>query len=312
MSTPSIAIAGAANDVQVARVAEALRLRDIEPKLLELTAFPADLPLTWDGSALCSGTIPIERPAAVYVRGLGTHPLGPVFSEELEARPRGLVAQLEEKRSFVESLLLTWQCAGTHLVNPLEANAQHRRKPFQLALLASAQLPIPQWFATNDPGALRRQLAHMDPSQWVYKPLAGGATVNALTPDDLEPERLDALAYAPVLFQRRIEGVSVRAFVCHGTVAAAAAITSSEIDYRRDEGEVTATALTDAEWLACTRAAEVCGMPFTGVDFIRQGNGRFFLLECNPSPMFAVFEEKTGHDVAGPLAEVLMQLAQSV
>jgi hypothetical protein len=30
------------------------------------------------------------------------------------------------------------------------------------------------------------------------------------------------------------------------------------------------------------------------------------VLECNPSPMFAVFEDKTGADVSGPLAALLL------
>ena len=50
-------------------------------------------------------------------------------------------------------------------------------------------------------------------------------------------------------------------------------------------------------------------MRVTGVDLIRGPRG-FKVLECNPSPMFAVFEEKTGLDVAGPLADYLLELAR--
>jgi glutathione synthase/RimK-type ligase-like ATP-grasp enzyme len=48
-------------------------------------------------------------------------------------------------------------------------------------------------------------------------------------------------------------------------------------------------------------------MAFTGIDFIRSPGGST-LLECNPSPMFAAFERKTGLDVAGPLADYLVSL----
>jgi glutathione synthase/RimK-type ligase-like ATP-grasp enzyme len=48
-------------------------------------------------------------------------------------------------------------------------------------------------------------------------------------------------------------------------------------------------------------------MRFTGVDLIRSRR-RFVVLECNPSPMFAVFEEKTALDVAGPLAKYFIGL----
>ena len=45
-------------------------------------------------------------------------------------------------------------------------------------------------------------------------------------------------------------------------------------------------------------------MVFAGVDMMRTTEGHV-LLESNPSPMFAVFEDKTGADVSGPLAEYL-------
>ena len=47
-------------------------------------------------------------------------------------------------------------------------------------------------------------------------------------------------------------------------------------------------------------------MAFSGVDLIRTAQG-FKVLECNPSPMFAVFEKKTGLDIAGPLAAFLLR-----
>ena len=57
---------------------------------------------------------------------------------------------------------------------------------------------------------------------------------------------------------------------------------------------------------AAVAAARACAMPFSGVDLIRARRG-FFLLECNPSPMFAVFEEKTGFNIAQPLAQLLLR-----
>ena len=56
---------------------------------------------------------------------------------------------------------------------------------------------------------------------------------------------------------------------------------------------------------AAIRAARVCGMAFSGVDLIRSDRA-FTILECNPSPMFSVFEKKTGFDVAGPVADLLV------
>ncbi|MBI5095142.1 MAG: ATP-grasp domain-containing protein [Candidatus Hydrogenedentes bacterium] len=246
----------------------------------------------------------LPTPSSVYVRGLACHPLLPDLAEDLETRPRGVIAQCAEKRAMLESLLRCFQKYGARLVNSLEANAQHSQKPFQLTLLQSAGLPVPQWLATNNPEAVREFARHVRHA--VYKPLAGGATVRKLEKRDLSTKRLSALAAAPVLFQELVEGTSIRAYVVGRRVVAAAAIDSTELDYRRKEDAVTPARLTPRERHAALTAARVCGMHFTGVDLIRSQK-RFVVLECNPSPMFAVFEEKTGLDVAGPLADFLIR-----
>jgi ribosomal protein S6--L-glutamate ligase len=130
--------------------------------------------------------------------------------------------------------------------------------------------------------------------------------VRAVEKNDLSRERLAALAYAPVLFQKRIDGVSVRAYVVGRKIVAAAELHSTELDYRRGEDAVVATKLTPEERRMAVAAVRACGMRFSGVDLIR-GARASYLLECNPSPMFAVFEDKTGLDVAGPFAAYLLK-----
>ncbi|MCP4639946.1 MAG: ATP-grasp domain-containing protein [bacterium] len=228
----------------------------------------------------------------------------PGSKNDLRTRPHGLLAQFEEKRAFLASVLESLRHRGVRIVNTLEANAQHSRKPFQLELLRNAGLPVPRTLATNDPAAVKRFAR--DVGEVVYKPLAGGATVQRLERADLKSDRLASLATAPVLFQELVEGVAVRAYVVGRRVVASAEIHSPELDYRRDEQDVVPTRLTPDERRAAIAAAQACGMPFTGVDLIRGKDG-FVVLECNPSPMFAVFEKKTGQDVAGPLAQLLLR-----
>ncbi len=239
---------------------------------------------------------------SIYLRSLECNPLAPAHAEDLAARPHGLLAQSREKYAVLASLVLTLQSEGVRVVNPLEVNAQHSQKPYQLELLRRAGLPVPRYLATNDPRAVRRFARQV--KRAVYKPLAGGATVREVEPSDLSAERLETLATAPVLFQELVEGVAVRAYVVGKMVVAAAEIRSRELDYRRGEESVTLTTLTRGETAAARRAATACGMAFAGVDMLRTSEGHV-LLECNPSPMFAVFEDKTGADVSGPLAEYL-------
>jgi len=302
----SIVIVGGVADPQVVRVRHEIRARGGDSLHLDTAAFPEELSLSFREGVVSAGGAVIEPPRVVYVRGLACHPLMPSLDEELVARPRGLVAQCDEKRAMLESLLLDWERRGARLVNGLEANAQHSRKPYQLQLLGAKGLPVPQWLATNDAGAVRAFVGEVGTA--VYKPLAGGATVRLVEEGDLSTKRLAALAAAPVLFQECVAGVSVRTFVVGGRVVAAAAIESPELDYRRQEDGVEPTCLSADERRAALTAAGACGLRFTGVDLIRGPDG-FKVVECNPSPMFAVFEEKTGLDVAGPLADHLIELA---
>ena len=297
----SVVIVGARKDPQAKRVHTELRKLGEGVDWLDAPAFPQTTRIALDGATLRIGRRSIDRPKSVYLRSLATHPSG-ASDRELKARPRGVIAQADENAAMLESLLKGWEQQGVRLVNSLEANAQHSRKPYQLELLGGAGLPLPEWVATNDPAAARNFVRRV--GRAVYKPLAGGATVREVTKDDLSGDRLSALALAPVLFQALVEGVSVRAFVVGRRVVGAAEIQSSELDYRRREEAVVATRLSAAEGRAALAAAQVCGMAFTGVDLIRSA-GDFVILECNPSPMFAVFEQKTGLDIAGPLARLL-------
>ncbi len=299
----SIVLLGGVDDPQVRRVSAALEARGAAFRLLDTSRFPEQDGLTIAFEGITCRERMLPAPKSVYVRGLACHPLMPGIADLFAAHPRRVLSAMEEKRAMLESALLCWRAQGARLVNSPEANAQHSRKPWQLTLLHQAGLPVPPWLATNDGGQLRAKV-----DAWggaVYKPLAGGATVRRVTEEDLEPARLELLTAAPVLFQQFVEGVSVRAYVVGGKVVAAAEIHSDDLDYRRAEGEVRPTRLNAEESAVALCAAQACGMPFSGVDFVR-GTARSWLLECNPSPMFAVFEDKTGADIAKPLANLLL------
>jgi len=299
----SVLIVGPGNDPQANRVARAIRARGGRVARLDSHVFPERTRISFRDGNLSVGGRRVEQPDSVYLRSLLCDPLHPEFHDDLTTRPYGLVAQTDEKYALLTSVLLTLERRGARLVNGLEANAQHGRKPYQLELLRACGLPVPRFLASNDPRAVRGFVRTVRKA--VYKPLAGGATVRQVEKEDLTDDRLSALSMAPVLFQELVEGVSVRAYVVGRRVVAAAEIRSDELDYRRDEQTVAPTRLSAGERRAVIRAARVCGMAFSGVDLIRSDRA-FTILECNPSPMFAVFEKKTGFDVAGPLADLLL------
>ena len=299
----SILIVGSPQDPQARRVAKAVRNLGGDAVYLNSASFPERTKMSLEDGVLRIGITRYARPKAVYLRGYHAHAVAEEFEREMRERPQGLMAQVDEKLAFLNSSMLTYEAQGIPVVNGPWINAQHSNKPYQLALLKRAGLRVPAWIATNDPTAVRAFAAKQ--GAVVYKPLAGGATVQALEQQDLGRDRLAALKHAPVLFQKRIDGVSVRAYVIGRNAVAAAELHSTELDYRRKEDAVIATKLSTEERRMVIAAATACGMRFSGVDFIR-GARKPYLLECNPSPMFAVFEDKTGLAVAEPFARYLI------
>jgi len=300
----SILILGGATDPESLRVVEELEAEGAYYIHLDTANFPESVHLSFLNRSIYLGREKLDVPHVVYLRGLACHPLRPGLAEELSSRPQGVLAECAEKRAMLESVVMCFQRRGARIVNSLQANAQHSQKPYQLALLKAKKLPVPKSLAANDPKAVR-QFVH-EVGKAVYKPLAGGAGVQLLQKWDLSDERLATLAAAPVLFQEYIEGVPVRAYVVGQHAVAAAELHSPEVDHRRQEDSVEATRLSTDERAAVLAAARVCRMHFAGVDLVRYPGG-FKIIECNPSPMFAVFEQKTGQNVARPLAAYLIE-----
>lgn len=312
--THTVGIFGRADDPQVARVAGYLRERGARPRLISLGGFPARLRLTLADGAPCVGGEALPASSSWYVRSM---PMTLPFFDfdprveaatpaELLARWRHRYAAERERQSFITGFVLALGRAGARLVNAPAALDQHFVKTEQLARLRAAGVPLPRTLATNDPSALRRFAS--DVGAVVYKPLAGGALCRRIVPEDLEGERLAALARAPVLFQEEVRGKNVRVYVVGGRVAAAYEIVSDEVDYRGSEKGVCEVGLPEGEAEASVRAARACEMLFTGLDLKRRDDGTFAVLECNPSPMFAGIENWAKRSpVTEALGELLLQ-----
>jgi glutathione synthase/RimK-type ligase-like ATP-grasp enzyme len=70
--------------------------------------------------------------------------------------------------------------------------------------------------------------------------------------------------------------------------------------------------LSEAETGTACRAARAAGLDFAGIDLQRAADGSgTFVLECNAAPMFANFDRRTGADVAGALANLLLERARN-
>lgn len=300
-----ILLIGAADDPQVRAVGEAIVGEGRSYRLWDSTRWPGEArasisthPPTFVGPDGAIANAP-----SVYVRDLSLDPRRDRFRHDLHERPLSLLNQLAEYRGLLISALMLAEEQGTRVFNSAALPPVHSLKPWQMTRFKAAGLPVPDTLATNDPEAIG--VFRERHKEVIFKPVAGGAYVKTLEPEMCCPERLERLRNSPVLFQERVRGDNIRLFVCDGVVVAVGRIESEELDYRTGLHNVVRYRASDELTAAAVRAAELSGLRFSGVDAI-VSDDQFWILEANPSPMFALFDQLAGTDVAGYLARALV------
>ncbi|MFO7562696.1 MAG: hypothetical protein R6X02_08625 [Enhygromyxa sp.] len=307
MSQAPIVIVGSLEDAHANAVYSRLRERGHEPVVLDALRFPEQLPIAL-GPAPDDIRVdgrPLGRPAAVYVRSLYQSPagFGVEADEAMREDWRRTLAAFRERSTLLTAILLRWEQLGCRLYNPPSVGT-NITKPYQLALLRAAGLPVPESLWTNDPAAVKRFCAEREA---IFKPVAGGAATRKVSPEDLADERLAKLAGAPVCFQELLPGDDVRVYVVDDRVVCALRIETEAVDFRQNEQRIEAIELDPELAATCVRAAEVIGLPYTGMDIKADRAGRYKILELNPSAMFLGFEQRAGVDIGGALCDALIR-----
>lgn len=311
MPKPPIVIVGSLQDDHARAVYDGLSARGHQPFVLDAQRFPEELPISL-GHAIDDIVIDGHRvglPAAAYVRGLYQSPAayGVDADEAMKEDWRRTLMAFRERSTLLSAIVQRWERAGTAMYNPVSTSG-NITKPYQLALLQAAGLPVPMTLWSNDPDAVKRFCGEHEA---IYKPVAGGAATRRVEPDDLTDARLARLGAAPVCFQELLPGDDVRVYVLDGRVICALRITTDAIDFRQHEQHIEAITLDDHVAAECVRAAEVIGLRYTGMDIKGARDGRYKILELNPSAMFIGFERRAGVDILGPLCDALVAHAQA-
>jgi glutathione synthase/RimK-type ligase-like ATP-grasp enzyme len=306
MSDSPIVIVGSLADPHARAIHEGVLARGGDAVVLDAQRFPEDL-------AIALGEAPdaivlegrrVGRPASIYVRSLYQSPAayGVDADEAMKEDWRRTTLAFRERSTLLSAILLRWEALGSATYNP-SSIGHNITKPFQLALLQAAGLPVPATLWSNDPAAVRRFCGEHEA---VYKPVAGGAATRKVEARDLTDERLSRLQAAPVCFQELLPGDDVRVYVIDGRVVCALRIVTDAIDFRQHEQRIEPITLGDQVARECVRAAEVIGLRYTGMDIKADRHGRYKILELNPSAMFLGFEQRAGVDICGPLCDALV------
>lgn len=301
-----VVLCGSLGDSHVRALHDRLREAGQEPLLLDSQRFPGSLRVNLGDRPedIRIDGVRVPLPAAVYLRSLYQSPAGYGVdaSREMEADWRRTLAKYRERNTLLSAILYRWECAGVPIYNPLSVQ-RNITKPFQMALLSAAGLPVPRTLWSNDPDEVRRFAAQ---GPVIYKPVCGGASTQMLQDADLIPERLNKLSAAPVTFQELLPGDDIRVYVIDGGVVARMRILTNALDFRQNEQAIEPVKLSDEIDAQCIRAADVLGLRYTGMDLKADAQGSLRILELNPSAMFLGFDHMAGTDVGGELANALL------
>lgn len=312
-----IGLIGPPEDAEIQRLRTELAARDVEPVLLDLTRRLPEIDITLavdEEPTLRLDGEPVDDVGAWYARRLGlwdpTLPEEPT-PEQWEAfydRYQAWHAAETEKAITTGSILEILAERST-VVNPPRSVYDHMRKSYQLARMKAAGVPVPAFQVTTNPDEAEAFAREHD--RVVYKPRGGRRHVLEVTPQTIR-ERREAFGTEPVFLQRLVDGDHHRVHLVDDLVAAGrfSFDRDERVDYRAAKTELEPVELDPEIEQLCRQAMEACRMSYTGLDLILDGDEDPWLLECNPAPMFAVFEDKTGYPIAETLADHLIAAAQ--
>lgn len=306
-----VGIVGAENEAHTFHMKEVLEKRGIEVLVIDTMAFPEGATLSLIEDSVKYQGKSIEDISTFYVRSVFfSHPpydledFRNIKKLDLDGWYEDYMAE-RERQSLLASWLRSLSLKGKRVINPVESFDLHYLKPYQLALLRRNSIPVPASLVTNDSMELKEFKEKI--GELVYKPVAGGAGCKLMTEKDWTEKRLQLLRNAPVLFQEYIEGENIRVYVIGNEIISSGIIHTKEVDYRGYEEAIEKIKLPKEIEDMCIKAMGVCGMVFTGIDLKKRPDGRYVLLECNPSPMFIGFQKAVGDPIDERLADYLIE-----
>lgn len=304
-----IAIVGNAKEPEVDRLAACLAELHHPPLIIDISEFPQLRRLSFAEGRWRYEKNDLSETKVFFIRNLHCNKL----AERLEASEHHSqsigITVLREKDSMLGSFLRWTTEQSKHTLNPLDTLLCHYYKLDTIERLRQAGVSVPQTIATNDPDAVQEFVTNH--KHIVCKTLAGGAIAIGLAADRISEPFYALLKIAPVMLQARIYGYDIRAYVLNNHVIAAASKQTEHVDFRTGEQNFQPTALTREETIAVTQTTQLMSLTFAGIDLKRTQDGRHFILDVNPTPMFAGFERITGLEIASAIAKYLVAISLS-
>lgn len=296
-------------------VRRAVEKRGVETAVLDVFDWAEVSPVEYavgGGDAVLGESIPLDQVTGVFsMDTVFADESAPMLYDLFERKEVGpAYNQVREWHALYRSLLGVFSERGANVILAPPEPRWDRLRPWMLTLFDGNDVPIPETTFTNDPGRVRAFLD--EHGRAVVQEVNGGSSPEVLRADDLDPDRLETLATAPIKLQEYVPGDDVRAYVLDGELVGAIrfdhdADAISHMSPDVDPADVGMTAVTpDPEFRdVVERVGELTPSPFATVDLRVTGDGDVTVLESNTTGLFAAPDNVGETNVSGAIAEFL-------
>lgn len=309
----TILIISHTHDIHAMDVLARLRQRGIEPIVLDTGRIPRETHLAiahdplsgWGGWVLSDGSCHDLR----LVRSAWWRRPQPFNLAAEVGGPDDRHFALSETHAAVSGL---WSLLDATWMNEPDRDERAGRKAFQLKVASAAGLSIPRTCITNDPERARTFIASQ-PGGVIYKTFtATEATwreTRLLRPG--EDGQIDAVRYAPVIFQEHVAATADLRVTVVGDQLFAAAIRVPPGAYPYDfrmtmaGAQITPYVLPEHVAAGLLRFVASLGLVYAAIDLRLTPEGEHVFLEVNPAGQWLFVEQATGQPISEAIASVL-------
>lgn len=301
-----VCLLGVNRDPVLQAVAKQLKRRKQPYFIFDQNQFPGEFQISYQAKALGGGiegylTAGDKRYAIKDIRSAYSRILGAPNSEFKHP----VQGPFEEERFLaMDHLTRTWDVPTIGLLRPCATNFS---KPFQISLLQSEKVLVPETLVTSRPASAVQFNKRI--GQASFKSASSERSI-CMRLQGRWLRRLEKIRQLPVQFQEYVQGLDIRAHVA-GDYVHALTISTDASDYRYSERyfgrqsrvrRVELPAEIKAELIRISRSL---GLVFSGIDLRRTKSGEYFCFEVNPTPGFSYFDTRGSYPIANAVVDLL-------
>ncbi len=317
----NIGIFGPPDDQEVEALRKRLLNRGVKPIVIDLSRFPEALSITITRDDIIIDDNSLFDIHAAFLRSRGIKvPEFASYDEKFivdsPQKWRRIYSQYiiyvrsEVKCQKIRNSVLESFSGKRALVNPLLKNDLHRLKTFLFRYLKDNGLPVPQFMIGTSSKDLKRfaKEAFGNSNGAVSKPLAG--IYKTYLWDEMAWKNHN-WSERGAFYQYYIKGDTIRCYVLDGKVIASAIIVHGDtVDSSMSQTGIQVVELPERAKRIAQQVTKVLKLPFCGMDLMRENDtGKYYVIDCNISPMFVNFARLSHNDIPAKIADYLIECA---